>query len=457
MSHFRNLEELVSHGAVRARRIALACLDAALRAADTYEGTRRIVALEEGVLCAGGLRFDLAERGRIFVVGAGKGSFPIARALDEILGPRIARGVVAVKEAPPRRLARIRAIRAAHPVPDAYSLLAGQEVQEIAAEVRAGDLVFACMTGGCSALLVLPVDGVSLEDKIALNRLLLRTGARIGEMNAVRKHVSRIKGGGLVKLLQPATVITLTQDTAPESLPWPDPSLPDPSTFAEAIAVLTRYEIWDQAPESVRRHLARGLTDPSLETPKSFEGWDAHLLDTGNQRAACLAAVDLARALGYGGHVLSTNLEGESREVGTVLSGIAKEIQRYHRPFAPPCVLVSAGETTVALRGPAGEGGPNQETVLGFARNIAGHRGIALAAIDSEGTDGPTDIAGGIADGETAGRLREAGLDLFEVLRTHNASPALRALGDAVITGPTGTNVVNLRILVVEESEHAHG
>jgi glycerate-2-kinase len=207
----------------------------------------------------------------------------------------------------------------------------------------------------------------------------------------------------------------------------------------------------------VRRYLTRGLSEPSLETPKSFAGWDAHMFDTGNQRSACLAAVDRARAMGYGGHVLSTNLEGESREVGTVLSGIAKEIQRYRRPFAPPCVLVSAGETTVALPGLAGDGGPNQETVLGFAKNIAGYEGIALVSIDSEGTDGPTDIAGGIADGETARRCAEEGLDLFEALRTHNASPALRALGDAVITGPTGTNVVNLRVLVVEEREPSHG
>ena len=450
MSFFRNLEDLLSHGTVRSRRTALTCLDAALQAADTYEGTRRVVALEHGCLRVGDVRFDLGARGRIYVVGAGKGSFPIARALDDLLGPRIARGVVAIKEEAPCRLSHIQVIRAAHPVPDARSLEAGREVREIASQVKPGDLVFACMTGGCSALLVLPVEGVTLEDKITLNRLLLRTGARIGEMNAVRKHVSQIKGGGLVKLFQLATVVTLTQDTAPESLPWPDPSLPDPSTFAEAIAVLQRYEIWDRAPENVRRYLTRGLIEPGLETPKAFAGWTTYIFDTGNQRSACEAAVEAARRLGYQAQILSTNVEGESREVGTVLAGIAKEIQRYGRPFAAPCVLVSAGETTVAIRGACGEGGPNQETVLGFARNIAGFPGIALVSIDSEGTDGPTDLAGGIADGDTLERCRALGLDLFAALKGHDASPLLRALGDAVITGATGTNVVNLRVLVVE-------
>jgi len=175
------------------------------------------------------------------------------------------------------------------------------------------------------------------------------------------------------------------------------------------------------------------------------------MFDTGNQRSACLAAVEKARSLGYDAHVLSTKLEGESREVGTVLAGIAKEIQLYRRPFPPPCALVSAGETPGAIKGAAGEGGPNQETVLGFARNIADYPEVALVSIDSEGTDGPTDIAGGIADGQTVSRLKALGLDLFEALGLHDSSTALRALGDAVITGPTGTNVVNLRVLVVEE------
>jgi glycerate 2-kinase len=450
VNYIRNYRELTGHGSRGVRKIALDCLNAAINAADTYQGTRRIVRLEGKTLLVGKKRFDLSKAGRIYVVGSGKGSFPIALALDRILGRRIADGIVTVKEAGKGMLRHIRVLKAAHPVPDEVSLQGGFEVRRIASQVEKGDLVFACMTGGCSSLLVLPVEGITLEDKINVNRLLLRTGALIGEMNAVRKHLSLIKGGGLIKLLQPATVVTLTQFTAPDSLPWPDPSLPDPSTFGDAIEVLKHYEIWDQIPDRVRNHLLRGAADPSFETPKNFEGWETYMFDTGNQREACLAAVRTAKERGYHGVVLSTKIEGESRDVGTVLAGIAKEIQLYGRPFKPPCVLASAGETTVALQGGAGEGGPNQELVLGFAKAIKGYTDIAAVSIDSEGTDGPTQIAGGIADGETVGRAGELGIDLFAALKAHDSSTALKALGDAVITGATGTNVVNLRVVVVD-------
>ncbi len=168
---------------------------------------------------------------------------------------------------------------------------------------------------------------------------MLRTGAHISDMNAVRKHVSLVKGGGLVKMFQSATVITLTQFTDPDFLPWPDTSHPDPSTFADAVEVLRNYDIWNDVPQAIRLHLEKGLSNPSLETPKSFAGWDTYMLDTGNQRDACLAAAETAKRLGYNAYVLSTKLEGESRDIGRGLSGIAKEVQLYRRPFIPPCVI----------------------------------------------------------------------------------------------------------------------
>ena len=452
MSRVQNLNDLLAHGRSKTRSVALSCLDAALDAADTYKGTRRVVQRQGDKLTVGDQVFDLASLGDIYVVGAGKGSYPIAQALDEILGDDIKQGLVMVKEADRPPLKHIQVIVSGHPVPNPASLEGGRLLAKLAAGLGPKDLVFAAMTGGCSALLALPVAGVSLEDKIAVNRLLLRTGARIGEMNAVRKHLSLVKGGGLIKLLQPATVVTLTQDTAPDSLPWPDPSLPDPSTFADAVAMLKYYEIWDQVPQSVREHLEKGLADPSLETPKSFAGWRTYMYDTGNQRDACLAAVARARELGYQGAVLSTKLEGESREVGIMLAGIAKEIQLYGRPFAAPFVLASAGESTVTVHG-HGRGGPNMETVLGFARYIENYPGVALASIDSEGTDGPTDAAGGLADDLTLARSRELGLDLKGLLKENDSLAGLEALGDVVLTGATGTNVVNLRVLVVDKRE----
>jgi glycerate-2-kinase len=297
--------------------------------------------------------------------------------------------------------------------------------------------------------MVLPVDGVSLQDKQAMNHLLLEIGAPIYEINAVRKHMSLIKGGGLLKMLQPAQVITLTQDTTPEQLPWPDPVLPDPTTFDDAIAILKKYEIWGRSPESIRNYLVRGTHEPALETMKSDSGIRHTILDTGNQRNACVAAMRYAKSKNYHAHILSTKIEGESRDVGSVLAGIAKEIQQYGRPFKAPCVLVSAGETRVALNGPCGKGGPNQELVLGFGLNIKNYDDIALVSIDSEGTDGPTEIAGGIVDSATVKRAREMGVDLFDALKTHDSSSALERLDGAVVTGPTGTNVVNLRVLVI--------
>ncbi len=448
-----NYEQLLSHGERKARKAVLDCLNQALNAADTYAGTVRVIGLEGNDLRAGSQIFDLNQAGNIYVVGAGKGSFPIARALDEILGDRIKAGLVLVKKMRPNPPKYIEVMEAGHPVPNEASLAGAMAIQKIALQVRKGDLVFVCMTGGCSSLMALPAEGIMLEDKIQVNRLLLKTGAHISEMNAVRKHISRIKGGGLVRMLHPATVITLTQDTAPEFLPWPDPCVPDPSTFSEAVQVLKNYEIWDQIPPRVKAHLLKGLSDPSLETVKSYQGIDQRLFDVANPRDACLAAVRFAASEGYHAHLLSTKIEGESRHVGTVLAGIAKEIQLYGRPFEPPCLLASGGETTVAIDGPAGEGGPNQELVLGFARAIRGYRGISLVSIDSEGTDGPTQIAGGIADGETAQRAKSQGIDLFDVLKQHDSSTALKALEDAILTGDTGTNVINLRMMFIDKKE----
>jgi len=446
----QNYESLLSHGERDARKAVLDCLSRALKEADTHAGTCRVVRRKGNLLLAGNQTIDLDRAGDVHVVGAGKGSFPIAQALDEILGDRITAGMVLVKKIGPKPPKRIEVMETGHPVPNEASLAGARAIEKIASRVKKGDLVFVAMTGGCSSLMVLPVEGITLEDKIQVNKLLLKTGAHISEMNAVRKHLSRVKGGGLVRMLHPATVVTLTQDTAPEFLPWPDPCVPDPSTFAEAIQVLKNYEIWEQTPPRVKSHLLQGLSNPALETVKNFEGIDQSLFDVANPRDACLAAVRLARERGYQAHVLSTKIEGESRHVGTVLAGIAKEIQQYGRPFEPPCLLSSGGETTVAIDGPAGEGGPNQELVLGFARAIRGYRGISLVSIDSEGTDGPTQIAGGIADGETADRAEGVGLDLFDVLKRHDSSTALKALGDPIITGDTGTNVINLRMMFID-------
>lgn len=449
MNYIKNYNDLIGHGFRVERKVALDCINVALEAANTYRGTLRQLSLHGSLLHAGATVYDLTTIRNIYVVGAGKGSYPIAKAVDEILGTRITNGIVAVKDPAAEKLKYIQIVPASHPVPDEASLMVGEAIKAIAQNLHNDDLVITCLTGGCSSLMVLPVDGVSLEDKKIVNKLLLHTGAPIYELNAVRKHISQIKGGNLLKMLQPAKVITLTQNTTPEFLPWPDPVLPDPSTFKDAISVLKKYEIWEQTPINVRNYLIRGLEHPELETPKDTNGFNHILLDTGNQRDACLAAAEYARGLGYNAYILSTCIEGESKEVGSVLASIAKEIQLYGRPFKTPCVLLSAGETRVALGPIHGEGGPNQELVLGFAMNIEGYNNIAIVSIDSEGTDGPTEIAGGITDATTITLARKKAIDIFDYLKRHDSSNALRSLADAVFTGPTGTNIVNLRVMVI--------
>ncbi len=452
MNYIKNYEQLVNHGCQEERRIALDCLNVALDAASTYHGTKRVVSSDDHALYVGEQIFALDTIDRIYLVGAGKGTYPIVCALNEILGDRIDGGVVALKDFDENPLPTVELIKAAHPVPNEKSLEAGKKIAALGDTLTEKDLVFVCITGGCSSLMVLPPEGILLEDVIQVNKLLMRCGAPIYELNAVRKHICRLKGGGMLKLLAPATVVILTQDTRPEFLPWPDPVLADPSTFADAIKMLKDYDLWEETPLSVQRYLTHGLTHPEMETPKDINFIRSLMYDVGNQRTACETAVQYAQEKGYYAAVLSTKIEGEAREVGSVLAGIAKEIQLYKRPFPTPCVLLSAGETRVTVCEHPGEGGPNQEFALGFAMNIKGYKNVVCASIDSEGTDGPTYIAGGIADESTATRAEMMGLSIFEGLKRHDSSNVLKPLDDAIITIPTGTNVVNLRVLVIKDA-----
>jgi glycerate 2-kinase len=457
MAWIKNTEELLSRGNRAGRALALQALEAGLSAVDPYRRTKELVRRLDGGLVIGEERLSLAGLGRIYVVGAGKGSYPICQALEETLGEGIAEGVLSVKAGETRRLARIRVVEAGHPLPDARSVAAGEAILAILQKAKQGDLVFAAITGGASALMEVPVAGITLQDLQRTNALLLNHGTVIADMNAVRKHLSQLKGGRLVEHARPARVVAITLGTVPEGLAWPDPTKPDPSTFADAIAVLKRQGLWQETPAAVRAYLERGAADPSLETPKSFPDGGVPHLDVGNQAMACEAAAAAPQAAGVRGVVLATNIVGEARDVGTALIGIAKEVRQAGRPFPSPCALVSGGEVTATVRNPAGVGGPNQEFVLAAARLIGGLPDVVVASIDTDGSDGPTELAGAIADGETLPRAARAGLDLGAVLAENDSGTAFQRLGDAIITGPTGTNVVNLRIILVGVGDPAGG
>ena len=448
-SIYKNREDLTQGELSKLRSHMLDILEAGVGGGDPGQGTRAKVFREGNRLTIDGNMFDLECFDQVYFVGSGKGSLPIAQALEEILGERLTQGIMVAKRGEIRRLQRIDVIQAGHPIPDGDSIKGAQRILELADQAGPDDLVLAAITGGCSSLTTLPPSGISLAEIQELSDMLLKSGAVIGEVNTVRRHLCQLKGGRLVQRIQPAMAVTFTLDTAPAGMPWPDMSLPDPSTFRSAIEVLRAYSLFEQVPRPIRDYLVEGLNHPERETVKSLLGMRTQMVMVGNPANMCQAAAEKARELGYGDVILSTHLEGESKEAGILLTGIAHEIINNNRPFNTPCALISGGETTVTINGKSGAGGPNQEFALAFAAKMSGEEPWAFAALDSDGTDGPTDIAGGLVDSLSAAAALGYGLDLARCLREHNSSQALKCLNGAIITGHTGTNLQNLRVLLI--------
>lgn len=447
----KNREELLSHGERKQREDLLEIIEHALDEVVPAKCLSNLMELKErGFLSIENREYDLSEAENIYVLGAGKGSCAVAKALKEVIGDFIDDGVIVEKTGQADDIDGITVFEAGHPIPDENGFRGGEELVELANSSGKDDLVFACITGGASALLLRPVAGVGIEDLADLTRLLLESGARIEEINAVRKHLSRIKGGQLANIIDPSRIVNLiiVDEVAGEA--W-GPTVPDETTFEEAVNVLKKYNLWSDTPESIKRHLKRGVNGEESETPAESNLEDLRIQDfiLTKPEDVCEAARDKAKELGYNAIILSTMIEGESKEAGTFLSGVAKEVKRYNRPISPPCAIVSGGETTVKVGENSGEGGPNQELALGFALDIGGYSDISAISIGTDGTDGPTDIAGGIVDGQTEERAERKGIDIFENLMEHSSSYVLRELRDAVYTGPTGTNLMDLRVILV--------
>jgi len=454
LGYVKNRNMLLSHGNIRLRRIALDIAEHALAKADPYPAVKALVRLRGDTLDVGEIRLDLKKQGRIFLLGAGKATYPIAMALEEILGERIEDGVIICKYGQEGTLSRARLYLSSHPIPDEAGFLAATEALALARETRPGDIVFAGVTGGSSALMPYPVDGITLDEKKLVNRMLLTCGANIIEINAVRKHLSQIKGGWLAKNIHcQAHLINLTvSDVIGDPLDYITcPTVPDTSSFDDARRTFSKYGLWEKAPSSVSRYLLAGV--PSLETPKDLSDHkiDNFIIVPGT--AACEGAAEKARESDLDTMILSTMLEGESREVGGTFASIAKEIVLNHRPLTPPCVVIGGGETTVTVAGESGQGGPNQEFSLGAALRIDGVGDVVIVGLDSDGTDGPTDIAGGIADDRTVSRAAALGIDIFAALNGHDVTPVLMKLEDAIVTGNTGTNVNDLKLMLVMPEE----
>jgi hydroxypyruvate reductase len=440
----------------RRRQIVSDLIRAALAAVDPYAAVRRMARLEAGALVIAGQSYPLDPAGRVFVVGAGKAGAPMAAALDDLLGQRIAGGWVNVKTghlwhgAP--RCGAIRLHEASHPVPDAAGLAGAQAIQSCLGGLTERDLVLCVISGGASALMPLPADGVSLAEKQALTSSLLACGATINEINAVRKHISALKGGQLARAAAPARLVALILSDvvgSPLDVIGSGPAAPDASTFADAWNVLAKYDLIASAPASIRTRLEEGRAGRLPDTPKPGDPLFARVRNViiGDNAIAADAAAARAEALGFHTLVLSTFVEGEAREVARVAAGILKELSSNGRPVPRPACVIWGGETTVTLRG-KGKGGRNQEFALAAALALEGWDDVALAALATDGTDGPTDAAGALAQGDTAARARRLGLDPLRALQENDAYPFFAGLGDLLMTSPTNTNVNDLTFML---------
>ena len=419
----------------KAREIA----HAALAAVDPFDGVVAALAKRSAVL--GNAR-------HIYVVGAGKASARMAEAVEQALGLRINCGWINTKYAHGANLKQITCHECAHPVPDEAGVAGSREIAAIARHADQSDLVICLISGGASALMPLPAAPLTLAAKQETTRLLLASGATIHEFNAVRKHLSAIKGGRLAQLAAPAHVLTLIlSDVVGDDLCviGSGPTAPDPSTFADARWILESRGLWDQIPGPIRGHLAGAREDTPKPGEAVFQQVENVLI--GSNRMALAAAREKAEGLGFRTLLLASTIEGETRDVARMHAAILREICTTGNPIKRPACILSGGETTVTLRG-NGKGGRNQEFALAAALDIAGLENVLILSFGTDGTDGPTDAAGAFADGETLARSTALGLYASLHLRDNNAYPLFARLDDLLITGPTLTNVMDIHVVL---------
>ncbi|CAJ0699530.1 Putative hydroxypyruvate reductase [Ralstonia mannitolilytica] len=388
-------------------------------------------------------------RGRTIVIGAGKGAAAMAEAVEQHWKGELSGLVVTRYEHghAPGTQGRIEVVEASHPVPDAAGQRAAQRMVGLLEGLTEDDLVLCLISGGGSALLAAPAEGLTLADKQSVNRALLKSGASIGEMNCVRKHLSSIKGGRLALACAPARVETLLISDIPGDDPTliaSGPTLPDATTCADALAVIDKYGI--DVPEAVRRHLETGAGETPKPGDARFEGHRSHVIATAQH--ALEAAAAQARALGYEAHILSDSIEGEARDVAEVHAGIVRQIVARNQPFTKPCVILSGGETTVTVRG-NGRGGRNAEFLLALGVALDGLPGVYAIACDTDGIDGSEDNAGAVLTPDSLARAEALGLRAKQLLDNNDGYGFFDALGDLIVTGPTRTNVNDFRAVLI--------
>lgn len=437
------------------RQRIVTVLEAALAAVDPRNAVLTVLQRENHWLIVGDRRYDLAQFRRVFVIGAGKAGAPMTQAVEAVLGDRITAGLVVVKTDHGGPTQQVTIAEAAHPMPDVAGVAAGQRILALAGEAGPDDLVITLLSGGGSALLVSPAAGLTLADKQAMTSALLTCGATINEINCLRKHCSAVKGGQLARAVAPATLITLALSDvigSPLDVIASGPTVPDASSWADAWAVVEKYDLAEKLPTAVLTRLRAGLAGALADTPKTGDPAFAKTQNVvvADNRVAAEAALAQARAMGYNVLLLTTYVEGEAAQVAKVAVALAKEVRATGHPIAAPACFILGGETTVTLGVNPGRGGRNQELALSAAVALQNTPGVTVVALATDGTDGPTDSAGGMADSTTVARGETAGLSAADFLRRHDAYPFLQATNDLLLTGPTQTNVNDLIFVFVE-------
>jgi hydroxypyruvate reductase len=427
--------------------------EAGLRAVDPREAVKRVVAVEGNSLRYGEQKLDLGAFSGVWAIGAGKASAAMAQAVEEVLDDRIGGGLVIVKYDHLVSLEKIRLLEAGHPTPDENGWRATQELIDLVTGLDRQDLIIFLLSGGGSALLPMPVTPITLAEKMATTDLLLKCGASIQEMNTIRKHLSQVKGGQLARLSHPATLISLILSDVvgdPLDVIASGPTVGDPTTFEDCLEVLDRYALMGELPASVESHLQAGLEGKIPETPKPgdpiFTQTTSILVGTNLQ--ALKAAAAEAEKLGYASLILSSLIEGDTAAAAHLHTALIREIIRSGNPLPRPACLISGGETTVVVRG-KGKGGRNQEFALEAALDLEGLEGVCLLCGGTDGTDGPTDAAGAVVDGDTVARAQAKGLNPREFLKDNDSYHFFQLLDDLLITGPTNTNVMDLRVALI--------
>ena len=458
----KNREEILSHGDIESKGIVLDIAEATLQRLDSYKRIKSIMHMDGDVLHIGCRRWDLSQKRNVYLLGAGKACNHMAMAVDEILGDRLTRGIAIVKIAENTDVFRKTEVYVGgHPLPNKEGLKASGEILSIVDSAGSGDLFIGVVSGGSSALMNCPVDGISLDDEIAATDVLLKSGANIFEINAVRRHISKVNGGMLAKRIESrgAELIGLGISDAVDSPATKDigvpyekyratPFGPDQTTLEDARRVIRDYDPANRLPPNVVDYLMNA--GPEGETPKAFPKNTYYLINT--LPDSCIYAKDIAGEMGIPAMILTSFLEGEARDAGTVFASVAKEIQTYGNPIAPPCVLIASGEVTATIddnRTVRGHGGPSQEMALSFAAAAAKLNGACLLSIDTEGTDGTTNVAGAVTDSQSYQAAIDKKIDVFKALRHHSCYEALKEIGDTIFTGNTGTNLCDLNIMYV--------